>query len=191
MTKGAKLRTLRVNRRGSAPKTGVDRYVDGSIVRSQRKPLETQEQVMRTALNAPHRNGLSSPLAGYPAGRLYLQKQIDKSQFQALERYTVITVRYMRHRMNGTIRLPGMTLERVARGSAGYEPDPEDIAALERAHADMLTAIQDTRDYRVAQSTMFRTGVMEQDVQTVDEMGAMRVALNSLCKLWGIEREAA
>lgn len=183
---------LRAKRKagGRPPREGVVRYPGGEIVKAEQRPIETREQIMAVALAAPHRKLTSEPgnrMAGYASGRLYLTGAIDKRQYEALERYSRTSLRYMRLVLGRTPKWPEMALERTSPSSSDSpEPDENDVAALKREHADMLWAISDATgsDYQLARQTMFGAGVLDREPGSIPEMAAMHTALNALGRLW-------
>lgn len=198
MSKAARLKQHKAARTGRPPKPGVPRYADGTIVRTHRKPPETQEQILATAMAQPHRKPFPdkrSALAGHAAGRLFLSRQLDRAQYDALERYTSLSIRYMTH-ITGTVpRWPAVW------PATARSPQPDDmpggkasvgidVEALRREHADAQWAIRDAGDYQIAAGALLRVGVLDNEVLGDASMGALRTALNALVRLWGIEPAA-
>ena len=208
-TMAEKKRERRIERRGRKPKTGVERYANGSIVNSDRRPDETEESVLAVALAQPHRQlsetalrragkmARRTELAGHAAGRAYLEGMIDAEQYEALQKYAGLTVRYMHvvtgRRLSWGSNWPPMLRarqdepERSGKPIFG-EPSDEDIWDLRRAHSDMLTAIQDGREYQEAQAALFQLAVADRMLTGPVAVGALRCALNSLCRLWEIRK---
>lgn len=195
MSKAARLKQHKAARSGRPLKSGVPRYQSGEIVKAHRKPAETQEQILATAMAQPHRKPFHdkrSALAGHAAGRMFLTGQLRKHQYDALERYTRLSIRYMTH-ITGTVpRWPAVW------PATARSPQPDemptgkasvgvDVEALRKEHADAQWAIRDAGDYSIAANALLRVGVLDNEVLCDASMGALRCALNALAKLWGIE----
>lgn len=192
MTKGAKLRVKRTIRTGR-PRVDGKRYPCGEIIKSQQVRQETPEQVMAVATAAPHRRLFSdkrSPLAGSSAGRLYAARVITQPQFKALERYSRLSVRYMRDVMGRTVTWPCMSIERTDKGRSEWEPEEDDIWKLREDHSEAMRAIQDAGDFAVANRLLFSVGVLDKDHHDGAEIGTLRCALNALARLWGLTDSA-
>lgn len=188
MSKAAKLKA-KLERRGRAPKPGMPRYADGSIVRAARSPAETENEILAIALAQPHRRPFQnkhSALAGYASGRLFLQGILTKPQFQALERFGLLSIRYSRLVTGRSVQYPCMSIERTDRGASDYEIDGADLDRLKCDHADMLWTIYDAGDGQATQRIMFRLSVLDREQYNLPELGALRCGLNALAKLWGL-----
>lgn len=190
--KARKLAKL-INSAGRPPKAGVGRYPSGSIIHLDRKPAETEEQILATATAQPHRKPYSdkrSAMAGHAAGRLFLagaENGLSKGQFQTLETYTRLNIRHMRL-VTGTMpRWPSMMAERIAAGVVNSpDPDDDNIYELRRQWEDAQCAIMDAGDYQAGVRILMAVGVMDRDVTTMAELGALRTALNALQRLWAM-----
>lgn len=175
---------------GRKPRAGVERHECGKIVRAARQPVETQEQVLATAVAQPHRKASDDPREaklGYALGRALLTKTITGPQFMAGERYTVVAIRYMRDVTGSLPRFPSMAAELVDKGVSGHEQDPDAIQAVRNDWDEAQRALLDTGEHYEANRVLAKLCVMDRDLASAAEVGVLRVALNALVRLWKIE----
>lgn len=135
------MKAQKKRRAGRKLAQGVQRSSSGRIVKSHRKPVETQKQVLATVASQPHRRGARdslSPLLGYPIGRLFYTGQISEDQRLAGEWYGRLWLDY--HRKVTGISPPKVSAqlqEYIASGNIqlSHGNDNEDWEAIERLRA--------------------------------------------------------
>lgn len=162
---------------------------------------ETEEQAMRIALDQPHRRALpatrvddsgrrvpihpSDPLAGFALGRLFLHGAIQRDQLTAGQRYAQITMRHMRHITGHLPRFPSQAISDSAGGlDCSAEMSDDEAFKIRRSYAEMQTALADTQEWHACVSALSSVCVMDREPKSEAEMGALRIGLNALHRLW-------
>lgn len=164
-------------RAGRKARTDVQRYQSGAVKRSDRG--ERPDKIVAVALAQPHRQGNSSPMAGYAFGRLFMGGAIDRRQFDAAETFTRRAVRY--HAViTGTLpRFPSVAAEMVAGSTGnGHELDAETIARIRSDYGELQDAFAEAGMHYEANAILMRVCVMDRDIEGHEAMGAFRCALN-------------
>jgi hypothetical protein len=191
---------------GRPPKAGVDRYQDGSIVRSQRSPEETEDQIQATVIAYRRKLGVPEKAirdqrAECNFGRLCLTGVITTAQYEAGRRYAEVMDR--RSRLDGG-KSPWPAPASLEGGAKGMEVDRLDpdmardaderkaiedrIASIRRAYADMYSVLADLEQsvtYRGVINQMKSAIMFDHDIRfDIQKIGNVRSGLNVLMRLW-------
>lgn len=162
---------------------------------------ETEDQRMRTALAQPHRRGLPptrrtdegrqvevqarDPLAGFVLGRMFLHGAISRDQLAAGQRYATIAIRHGRVVTGLLPTFPSQAISDAPKGEdCSAEMSDDEIFKLRRDFNDAQTALADTNEWHACGSALMSVCVMDRECRTEAEMGALRVGLNALHRLW-------
>lgn len=154
---------------------------------SGRPQRESVAEIVATAAANRIRMGVDprdarSQLAGSVLGRLCLQREISRGQYEAGCRFAATVVRYAR--IMGLASPNPRSLDLLGVGGPDHgEPldDAERIAKARRHYEDMFTALNDAPDGRRYLHAL-KTCIL-QDRHA--ELGDVRCGLNILCRLWG------
>lgn len=166
-------------RAGRKLKPNAPRYPSGQLRHDERG--ERPEDVMRVALNQPHRAGNSDPRAGYAHGRLRIGGAITQRQFDAAEAFTRRAVAYMQIITGSLPRFPSPSAEMVSQGIA-CAPDVTDerIAAIRSDYAEIQDALADGGLLASGNELLARVCLMDRDPEHYDDLGDLRCALNAI-----------
>jgi hypothetical protein len=187
----------------------VDRYQDGSIVRSQRQADETEEQIQSTVIAYRRKLGVPDKLirdqrAECNFGRLCLTGVITSAQYEAGRRYAEVMDR--RSRLDGG-KSPWPAPASLEGGAKGMEVDhldpdmaatPEERKAIEdkiisirRAYGDMYAVLADLEQsttYRGVITQMKNAIMFDHDIRfDIQMIGNVRSGLNVLMRLWQMQ----
>lgn len=172
---------------GRKPRAGVPRAPSGRI--ADRARGEPPEKIMATATAAPHRRDAKDPRdprLGYALGRAMIAGTITEPQFMAGERYTVIAVRYMRDITGSLPRFPAMNAEIAAKCASTPDLDPDIVQAIRDDWSAVQSALLDTGEHHAANRALAAICIMDRDLIGQGEIGALRVGLNALARMWRI-----
>ncbi len=167
----------------------------------QMREHETEEQAMRVALGQPHRTSLPKtrrddegrrvpieprdPRAGFALGRLFLHDTISRDQLIAGQRFTEIALRHMQHITGHLPKFPSQAINDTVKGLACTADMSDDEAmTLRRSWSEAQRALVDTNDWQACSSALGSICVMDRDPRGDAELGALRVGLNALHRLW-------
>jgi len=195
--------------KGAPMRPGVDRYPGGQIVHRDRKPRETQEEAMATVRAQPHRSGFydvlragkaassfgadPEKLIGSALGRLYLSSKVQRHQYEAGVRYAENMARD-----RATIGLPPVNAQAMRYGDSGgvsradvsSKVAQEAAERMTRARAVLLAVGDECKGDVVRPGIVVRQVTLEErdDVTLSEhEIGALRLGLNALARLYGID----
>lgn len=184
--------------RGRKRKPG-QRHACGKRVRG-----ETEREAMQTVIEARQRHyGVNAKQArderlGTALGRLAFQKLISPYQYDAGLRFAEL---YQRHHRTMGMPMPNprsvagiMAAEGIFGGSSA-EPELEVIERLRNSFNDATRALDDCdRDYRMARGRkpsllLYQVVCLDEDTTLWPEtdLGSLRVALNSLARIFRIQ----
>lgn len=195
--------------KGAPRRAGVDRHPCGKIIAAHRKPVETQEEAMATVRAQPHRKPLAAVenaskgqsnrgvldevLMGSSIGRLYFDGRIQRHQYEAAIRYGENMARD-----RAIMGLPPATVQAMGYGEGGRtsRADVSSQAASEaskrinEAKVALLAAGDENRGDPIRPYFVVRKIALEDCSETElreHEVGALRLGLNALARLYGVE----
>lgn len=198
-----------INRGGRKPKVGVRRYESNNrIVRADKRPMESEEDAMATALEARLRRDLgveawlaargspkamrearermNNQLRGYSLGRLLLSKQITQEQHDAGNYFMWIYTANARFRGWPSPNPRSISADMVGGGFSTHPEDsPEWIADMRRLWEEMFTRIYDLGVTEVFEAVK-RTVMEDMDPSDQGQLGFLRVGLNAINRARGV-----
>lgn len=158
-------------------KENVRRHPSGEIVRADMG--EKPEDVIRVAVNQPHRKGEKDPRAGYAHGRMRLGDVINQRQYEAAEVFMKRAVAYMALVSGSLPRFPSISADMVARGiSCTADLTDERIAQVRSDYAEIQDALSDGGLHHGGNVLLVRVCLMDRDLSSLSEIGEFRCALN-------------
>lgn len=158
---------------------------------------QSQEDRMRVALNAPHRKAVAKskrlcktlkerdPRAGYPLGILYLIEALSLDQLNAGNRYVELYLRHGHHIVGHLPKFPSQAINDAAGGiTTAADMSWEDAQKLRSQWQDAQTALCDTGEWAACAAALTSVGVMARMPKGDAELGALRIGLNALHRVW-------
>jgi hypothetical protein len=152
---------------------------------------ESQEKIMATVRNQPHRRGQKDPddpKLGHALGRLYNERAITRDQYEAGERWKTLHEAHGRDCEGVSYRVAPQTLEGGGGRSTATERPFEQLAALRKDWSAAMRALDETGEARAAYQALTLVCTLDSYPRNDDTRGALRVGLNSLHRLWGAAR---
>lgn len=209
------MKTVAINQGGRRPKAGVRRYPGGQILHADRAPLESEEDVKATVLEARMRRELGidawlaargSPRAmrearqrmddqfrGYELGKLYLRGKRDAAAGVTKDQHDAggyfLFLYGIECRRNGT---PSPNTAAISYGEArGLSTAPADseawIADMRARWLKVYAAIFETqRDCGPIYEALKRVLVEDLPPRNLEEVGALRMGLNAVNRARGV-----
>lgn len=158
---------------------------------------EREEDRMRVALSAPHRRAVAKskrlcrtlkdrdPRAGYPLGILYLTEALSEDQLNAGNRYVELYLRHGHHIVGHLPKFPSQAINDAASGiTTSADMTWEDAQKLRAQWHQAQMALADTGEWVACATALTSIGVMARMPKGDAELGALRVGLNALHRVW-------